>query len=180
MSPEFTHCNNRHTNYFGFKDTCGKCGSEDITKRTKIVGYFSNLSGWNDSQLEISKAREAVAHHYADYTPKMTWLHEKDASKKVMVFGKAGCSMCEEAKDSLTKALKEKGMEIPVEFHDLPKQEARMEAARWNVPLDPIPTVRIKNNGTMGRYELKFKRGKPVHRKEVEYYKMVEGAYVAK
>ncbi len=47
-------------------------------------------------------------------------------------------------------------------------------------PLDPIPTVLVKNNGTMGRYELEFKRGKPVHRKEVEYYKMVEGAYVAK
>jgi len=180
VSPEFTHCNNCHANYFGFKDKCGKCGSEDVTKRTKIVGYFSNLSGWNDSQLEISRAREAVAHHYADYTPGVKWLHEKDASKKVMVFGKSGCAMCEEAKVSLTRALKEKGMEIPVEFHDLTKQEARMAAAKWNVPLDPIPTVLVKNNGTMGRYELEFKRGKPVHRKEVEYMKMIEGAYVAK
>ncbi|HNW43043.1 MAG TPA: anaerobic ribonucleoside-triphosphate reductase [Elusimicrobiales bacterium] len=180
VSPEFTHCNNCHTNYFGFKDKCGKCGSDDMTKRTKIVGYFSNLSGWNDSQLEISKAREAVAQHYADFAPGVKWLHEKDASKRVMVFGKAGCAMCEEAKASLTKALREKGMEIPVEFHDLTKAEARMEAARWNVPLDPIPTVLVKNNGTMGRYELEFKRGKPVHRKEVEYFKMVESAYVAK
>ncbi|OGR67824.1 MAG: hypothetical protein A2081_04240 [Elusimicrobia bacterium GWC2_61_19] len=180
VSPEFTHCNNCHTNYFGFKDKCGRCGSEDMTKRTKIVGYFSNLSGWNDSQLEISRAREAVAHHYADFAPKVSWLHEKDASKKVMVFGKAGCGMCEEAKASLTKALKEKGMEIPVEFHDLTTQEARMVAARWNVPLDPIPTVLVKNNGTATRYELEFKRGKPVHRKEVEYYKMIEGAYAVK
>jgi len=180
VSPEFTHCNNCHTNYFGFKDKCGKCGSEDMTKRTKIVGYFSNLSGWNDSQLEISKAREAVAQHYADFSPKVAWLHEKDSSKKVMVFGKEGCSMCEEAKASLTKALKEKGMEIPVEFYDLTKPEARMAAARWNVPLDPIPTVLVKNNGTTDRYELEFKRGKPVHRKEVEYYKMVDGAYAVK
>jgi ribonucleoside-triphosphate reductase len=180
VSPEFTHCNNCHTNYFGFKDKCGKCGSADVTKRTKIVGYFSNLSGWNDSQLAISKAREAVAKHYADFTPNVSWLHEKDASKKVMVFGKAGCAMCEEAKNWLTKALKEKGMEIPVEFHDLSKPEARLVAARWNVPLDPIPTVLVKNNGTMGRYELEFKRGKPVHRKEVEYVKMIEGAYAVK
>ncbi|HAT72553.1 MAG TPA: hypothetical protein DCS63_07035 [Elusimicrobia bacterium] len=180
VSPEFTHCNNCHTNYFGFKDKCLRCGSEDMTKRTKIVGYFSNLSGWNDSQLEISKAREAVAHHYADFSPKVSWLHEKDSSKKVMVFGKAGCGMCEEAKVSLTKALKEKGMEIPVEFHDLTTQDARMVAARWNVPLDPIPTVLIKNNGTATRYELEYKRGKPVHRKEVEYFKMIEGAYAVK
>jgi ribonucleoside-triphosphate reductase len=180
VSPEFTHCNNCHTNYFGFKDKCGKCGSEDMTKRTKIVGYFSNLSGWNDSQLEISRAREAVAKHYADFLPNVPWLHEKDASKKVMVFGKAGCAMCEEAKVSLTKALKENGVEVPVEFYDMTRPEARMAAARWNVPLDPIPTVLVKNNGTMSRYELEYKRGKPVHRKEVEYYKMVEGAYAVK
>lgn len=180
VSPEFTHCNNCHTNYFGFKEKCGKCGSVNLTKRTKIVGYFSNLSGWNDSQLEISKAREAVAHHYANLSPALNWLHETDSSKRVMVFGKVGCGMCEEAKNSLTKALKEKGMEIPVEFYDLTQQDARMVAARWNVPLDPIPTVLVKNNGTMKRYELEFKRGKPVHRKEVEYFKMVEGAYAVK
>jgi ribonucleoside-triphosphate reductase len=180
VSPEFTHCNGCHTNYFGFKDKCGKCGSEDMTKRTKIVGYFSNLPGWNDSQLEISRAREAVAHHYANMAPGVQWLHEADSSKKVMVFGKEGCGMCEEAKASLTKALKEQGVEIPVIFYDLTKPEARLAAARWNVPLDPIPTVLVKNNGTMNRYELEFKRGKPVHRKEVEYFKMVEGAYAVK
>ncbi|OGR62257.1 MAG: hypothetical protein A2X31_11915 [Elusimicrobia bacterium GWB2_63_22] len=180
VSPEFTHCNNCHTNYFGFKDKCGKCGSEDMTKRTKIVGYFSNLPGWNDSQLEISKAREAVAQHYANFTPGANWLHETDSSKRVMVFGKAGCSMCEEAKTWLTKSLKEKGMEIPVEFYDLTNQDARLVASRWNVPLDPIPTVLVKNNGTAVRYELEFKRGKPVHRKEPEYVKMIEGAYAVK
>ncbi|OGR96459.1 MAG: hypothetical protein A2016_10820 [Elusimicrobia bacterium GWF2_62_30] len=180
VSPEFTHCNNCHTNYFGFKDKCGKCESTDMTKRTKIVGYFSNLSGWNDSQLEISRAREAVAPNYSNFAPGLNWLHEADTSKKVMVFGKPGCAMCEEAKASLTLALKEKGIEIPVEFHDLSTPEGRLEAARWNVPLDPIPTVLVKNNGSAVRHELEFKRGKPVHRKEVEYFKMVEGAYAVK
>ncbi|MDQ7772645.1 MAG: anaerobic ribonucleoside-triphosphate reductase [Elusimicrobiales bacterium] len=180
VSPEFTHCNNCHTNYFGFKDKCGKCGSADMTKRTKIVGYFSNLPGWNDSQLAISAAREAVAPRYASFAPGVKWLHEKDDSKKVMVFGKPGCVTCEEAKNSLAKALKDNGMEIPVEFHDLTKTESRIAAAKWNVPLDPIPTVLVKNNGTTSRYELEFKRGKPVRRKEVEYHKMVEEAYTVK
>ncbi len=180
VSPEFTHCNNCHTNYFGFKDKCGKCGSGNVTKRTKIVGYFSNLPGWNDAQLEISKAREAVAQHYANFTPGVKWLHEKDPSKRVMVFGKQGCATCEEAKNSLAKALKDNGMGIQVEFYDITTPEARLEAARWNVPLDPIPTVLVKNNGTARRYELEFRRGKPVRRKEVEYYKMVESAYAVK
>ncbi|HBB66347.1 MAG TPA: hypothetical protein DCZ93_03395 [Elusimicrobia bacterium] len=144
------------------------------------MGYFSNLSGWNDSQLGISRAREAVAGQYASFAPSVAWLYEKDPSKKVMVFGKEGCSMCEEAKASLTKALKSQGVEIPVEFHDLSNQDSRMAAAKWNVPLDPIPTVLVKNNGTMSRYELEFRRGKPLHRKEVEYFKMVEDAYTVK
>ncbi len=180
VSPEFTHCNNCHSNYFGFKEKCGKCGSADVTMRTKIVGYFSNLNCWNDSQLGISKARESVANQYASFAPSVAWLYEEDHSKKVMVFGKAGCEMCEEAKASLTKALKEQGVEVPVEFHDLTDQDSRMAAAKWNVPLDPIPTVLVKNNGTLNRYELEFKRGKPLHRKEVEYIKMVEDAYTVK
>jgi ribonucleoside-triphosphate reductase len=180
VSPEFTHCNNCHTNYFGFKDKCGKCGSANVTKRTKIVGYFSNLSGWNDSQLAISRAREAVADQYANFSPGVPWLHEKDPSKKVMVFGKDGCGMCDEAKNSLSKALKTRGINVPVEFYDLTKQESRMVAAKYNVPLDTIPTVLVKNNGTMGRYELEFRRGKPLHRKETEYVKMVEEAFTVK
>ncbi len=180
VSPEFTHCNNCHTNHFGFKDKCGKCGSADVTKRTKIVGYFSNLSAWNDSQLAISRARESVAGMYSSFTPTVGWLYEKDHSKKVMVFGKPGCEMCEEAKKGLTKAMKARGLDIPVEFYDLTRQESRLAAARWNVPLDPIPTVLVKNNGLVERYELEFKRGKPVRRNEVEYFKMVEGAYTVK
>lgn len=180
VSPEFTHCNNCHTNYFGFKDKCEKCGSENVVKRTKIVGYFSNLNGWNDSQLEISRAREAAAKHYADFSPKVDWLYAHDNSKKVMVFGKTGCSTCENAKDSLTKALREKGIEIPVEFYDLTKSSDRLAAAKWNVPLDPIPTVIIKNNGSASHYEIEFKRGKPVHRNEMEYSKMIDKAYCVK
>ena len=69
---------------------------------------------------------------------------------------------------------------MPIEFHDLSKQESRLVAAKYNVPLDPIPTVLVKNNGTMDRYELEFKRGKPLQRKEVEYFKMVEDAFTVK
>ncbi|OGS07760.1 MAG: hypothetical protein A2270_04985 [Elusimicrobia bacterium RIFOXYA12_FULL_51_18] len=180
VSPEFTHCNNCHANYFGFKDKCGRCASEDVTKRTKIVGYFSNLSGWNDSQLGISKAREAVSDKYSSLAPSVNWLYEKDPSKKVMVFGKEGCGMCDEAKSSLARALKAGGLEVSVEFYDLSRQENRMIAAKYNVPLDPIPTVLVKNNGAMDRYELEFRRGKPLRRKEVEYFKMVEDAFTVK
>ena len=179
VSPEFTHCNSCHTNYFGFKDRCGRCGSEDVMKRTKIVGYFSNLGGWNDSQLEISRAREKAARHYADFSPKVPWLHKKDSSKKIMVFGKSGCATCEDAKKSLSRILDEKGLsgEIPVEFYDLTTTDARIAAAAWNIPLDPIPTVLTKNGSSVHKYEMEFRRGKPVRRNITDYERMVEESF---
>jgi ribonucleoside-triphosphate reductase len=177
VSPEFTHCNNCHTNYFGFKEKCGKCGSSEVVKRTKIVGYFSNLNGWNDSQLEISRAREKAAKHYADFSQKVKWLHEKDESRKVMVFGKTGCGNCEDAKKQLALAMKEQGIDVPLEFHDLMTAPARIQAAELNVPLDPIPTVVIKNGSEVIRYEMQFRRGKPVRRNALDYEKMIRTAF---
>ena len=158
---------------------CPYCGSDDVMKRTKIVGYSSNLGGWNDSQLEISRAREKAARHYADFSPKVPWLHKKDSSKKIMVFGKTGCGNCEDAKKNLFTILAERGLssEIPVEFYDLTNTDARIAAASWNIPLDPIPTVLAKNGNSVRKYEMEFRRGKPVHRNITDYERMVEESF---
>jgi len=179
VSPEFTHCSNCHANYNGFKDKCEKCGSTEVVKRTKIVGYFSNLDSWNDSQLEISKAREAAAANYANMLPTVGWLHEKDGSVKVMVFGKSGCSSCEGAEKHL-KSLLNGHKDIPVEFYDMTRADSRLEAARWNVPLDPIPTVIVKNGRDVRRFEPEFRHGKQLVRKETDYAKMLESVCAVK
>ena len=182
VSPEFTHCNSCHSNYFGFKDFCGKCGSKDVVKRTKIVGYFSNLDGWNDSQLEISKAREKAAKHYADFSPKVPWLSEKDSSKKVLIFGKAGCGNCEEAKKMLGRIIDEKGLagQVKLEFYDLQCTDARIAAALWAVPLDPIPTILVKNGHRVFKHEMQFRRGKPVRRNILDYERMINEVFGVK
>ena len=36
---------------------CTNCGSEKVTLITRIVGYFSNISGWNKSKIEELKSR---------------------------------------------------------------------------------------------------------------------------
>lgn len=36
---------------------CEKCGSENITLITRIVGYFSSVSQWNKSKIEELKSR---------------------------------------------------------------------------------------------------------------------------
>lgn len=167
VSPEFTHCNNCHKNVFGFVEKCASCGSTDVTKRTKIVGYFSNLSGWNASQLEISRAREKAARQYADFGSHISWMRSfKDG---VYVFGKPGCATCEDAKKQLTRLIPGKCPDMPFEFVDLTTENGRIMAARFSVALDPIPTVAVVRNGKLIKHELSFRRGKPVRWNATSY-----------
>lgn len=41
----------------GKKITCEKCGSEDISAWSRIVGYFSNFNSWGKGKKEELKAR---------------------------------------------------------------------------------------------------------------------------
>lgn len=172
VSPEFTHCNACGRNFFGFKDDCPSCGSRDVTKRTKIVGYFSNLDGWNDSQLAISRARERSARHYADLGSEMRWINSASQDPRITVFGKPGCSHCEEARKKLSGLLA--GSHVPVEFCDLTTEDGRIRAAMMSVALDPIPTVVAENGGHSRKYEMKFRHGKAVHRTDADYEGMLE------
>jgi hypothetical protein len=73
--------------------------------------------------------------------------------------------------------MKEQGIDVPLEFHDLMTAPARIQAAELNVPLDPIPTVVIKNGSEVIRYEMQFRRGKPVRRNALDYEKMIRTAF---
>jgi ribonucleoside-triphosphate reductase len=51
FSPEFTFCRDCCKTVRGLHDRCTLCGSEDIDSMTRIVGYFSNISGWNKGKV---------------------------------------------------------------------------------------------------------------------------------
>jgi anaerobic ribonucleoside-triphosphate reductase len=57
FSPEFTSCNacNRVTR--GLSQTCPHCGSMDVDGITRVTGYFSKISGWNDGKQAELKDR---------------------------------------------------------------------------------------------------------------------------
>lgn len=57
ISPEFTICRSCHKLTRGLKSFCPSCGSEEVEKMTRIVGYFSRLSNWNPSKLGELKDR---------------------------------------------------------------------------------------------------------------------------
>lgn len=50
FSPEFTTCNTCDRVARGLQDTCPHCGSMDVDGITRVTGYFSRISGWNEGK----------------------------------------------------------------------------------------------------------------------------------
>ena len=51
ISPEFTVCRDCKKMIGKLVDTCQYCESEDVYGVTRIVGYFSRITNWNESKL---------------------------------------------------------------------------------------------------------------------------------
>ena len=51
ISPEFTICNDCYKTTKRLADRCDFCGSGNVYGMTRIVGYFSRISNWNNSKL---------------------------------------------------------------------------------------------------------------------------------
>ena len=63
FSPEFTTCNSCDRVTRGLSQTCPHCGSMDVDGITRVTGYFSRISGWNNGKrAELrDRARSSVA-----------------------------------------------------------------------------------------------------------------------
>ena len=57
FSPEFTSCNACNHVSRGLSQTCPHCGSMDVDGITRVTGYFSKISGWNDGKRAELKDR---------------------------------------------------------------------------------------------------------------------------
>ena len=62
ISPEFTTCNECGHFERGLHDKCPECGSANVDGITRVVGYYSRISAWNDS-----KRGELEHRHMGDY-----------------------------------------------------------------------------------------------------------------
>ena len=47
------------------KNTCPHCGSNNITKMSRIVGYFSKVHNWSKSKQEEKRDREKSQSFYS-------------------------------------------------------------------------------------------------------------------
>lgn len=57
FSPEFTYCTACNKTTRGLHEACPACGSSKIDAMTRIVGYFSNISGWNKGKMAELRER---------------------------------------------------------------------------------------------------------------------------
>jgi ribonucleoside-triphosphate reductase len=57
FSPEFTYCQDCHGQVRGLVKECPYCGSSNVEGETRVVGYFSRISGWNKSKIAELQAR---------------------------------------------------------------------------------------------------------------------------
>lgn len=60
FSPEFTACNACQKTGRGAATSCGYCGSENVDVITRITGYYSKVSSWNQGKRQEFKDRARV------------------------------------------------------------------------------------------------------------------------
>jgi len=71
ISPEFTICNECHRTTAGLHERCGWCESGNVYGMTRIVGYFSRISNWNQSKLGELKDRRRGNYSVTEIVPPM-------------------------------------------------------------------------------------------------------------
>ena len=54
---DYSVCNNCSTFQYGLKEKCSNCSSEDLSRYSRITGYYQRVEGWNPSKKQELKDR---------------------------------------------------------------------------------------------------------------------------
>jgi len=158
FSPTFTECNKCNIVMAGDKELCTNpncfnSSEETVDKKTlnvvtRIVGYYSGTNKWNGSQIQINEDRKKAEKFYAGENGRdLSWLYNPNTPKKLTIieFGKHGCPNCKKIKEQIKNQIKKLGFEEKIDFKfyylDDETDEGLLDAARYSVPLDDVPTV---------------------------------------
>jgi ribonucleoside-triphosphate reductase len=160
FSPTYTECDACGNVMVGDKELCTNnfCKNnslETLDKRTlfavtRIVGYYSRIAHWNNSQVEIYKARKKAEEFYAGKEGKdLSWLYKPNGISKLtlMQFGKIDCPNCVKLKETTIKQIDDMKLHDKVEFKvaylEKADEKELADAAMYNVPMDSVPTLVI-------------------------------------
>ena len=158
FSPTYTECDVCGNVMVGDQELCtrAECKNsnvETVDKHklfavTRIVGYYSRLSHWNLSQVEIYKARKKAEEFYANSAGRdMSWLYSPNGINKLTViqFGKQDCPNCCSLKIGTEQKIVDLGLNEKVDFRvsylDEAKEKELADAALYDVPFDTVPTM---------------------------------------
>ncbi len=100
FSPDFTICQDCHTQFKGFREECPGCGSKNIYHSTRITGYFSRVSGWTKGKLAELKDRVKVAIELKNNIENVE-AAENEPKYKLFFFSKEGCEKCQVVKERI-------------------------------------------------------------------------------
>lgn len=64
FSPEFTNCKSCGRTHRGLMEACPSCGSKDTEGITRITGYFTKLSSWNNGKLAELRDRNRNRNYF--------------------------------------------------------------------------------------------------------------------
>ncbi len=115
VSPEFTYCNRCRYAGRGLQETCPQCGTTDVVRETRVVGYYSKVRNWNKSKrygelpdrhagrYRIEEAAEQVGRPRA--APRRTGAQPAGKPYRILVFGKKDCAKCAVLNKRLDKLL---------------------------------------------------------------------------
>jgi len=157
FSPTYTECDLCGNVMSGEKELCNnmQCKNhfpESVNKKTlfsitRIVGYYSRIAHWNNSQIEIYNARKKAENFYWGEGRDLSFLHNPNHINKLKIleFGKRGCEICKNVKEDTIKKISELKLDGKVEFRvyniDEADEDALSEAAMYEVPFDSVPTI---------------------------------------
>ncbi len=158
FSPTYTECDVCGNVMVGEKELCSRAecknsNNETVNKRTlfavtRIVGYYSRLSHWNMSQVEIYKARKKAEEFYANSPGRnMDFMYKPNGINKLTViqFGKTDCPNCTSLKTNTENKINELGLNERVDFKvnylDNAGEKELADAALYDVPFDSVPTM---------------------------------------
>jgi ribonucleoside-triphosphate reductase len=177
FSPTYTECDACGNVMVGDKELCTNnfCKNssiETLDKRmlfavTRIVGYYSRIAHWNNSQVEIYKARKKAEEFYAGREGKdLSWLYKPNGISKLtlMQFGKIDCPNCVKLKETTIKQIDDMKLHDKVEFKAVYLEKADekelADAAMYNVPMDSVPTLVIAGKNGFWKKTTSYAREK--------------------
>lgn len=160
FSPTYTECDECGNIMTGEKELCNNSGCSNSSKLTldkttlysvtRIVGYYSRISHWNQSQKKIYDDRKKAEEYYAGSSGRdMSWMYNPSGNGKLLMieFGKETCPNCKMLKEQVTRKIEEMKLGDYIDFKmiylDKASDKEIAEAVLYDVPQDSVPTLVI-------------------------------------